>query len=719
MRQLCIIFVFQVFIYFSSNGQEPGPSVFHIRSLPPEGTLLNKEWRFRASDSMIFANPDYDDRDWKSIDPTMDILKSDLLKRTGINWLRLQLSIDSSLLYEDVAAVIEQYGASEWYLNGKLIYKFGTLSQNEKEVLAYNPMMDPVSMSFDKPGRQVLSVRFAFEKGINYQTGGAAKYSLVIIRLFTFNDAYKEAKKIINALKFTNTFRVGMYFIIALLHLAFFIYKPAKKAYLFFFFYAMFAIVADALQLKNIPEVGGAFNLIKLYFSLWRVSSIFLLTALYFLLNQKIGLIYWILVGLAGFGMFLNNWNFNVLVVDILISIELVRTGLKALRLHTRGAWIITAGAVSYMIFDLLFLVGVIGQFKYYYWPLGQSFKLADLIYAFLELSFPIATTIYIALEFAFTSQSLAQNLKEVKELSRKTLDQELEKQEILSQANKTLEERVETRTLELEKSLQDLKSTQSQLIQSEKMASLGELTAGIAHEIQNPLNFVNNFSEVNVELTQEMLEAIENGKLKDVRGLAEDIRSNGEKIHEHGKRADAIVKSMLQHSRSSNGQKETQDVNKLVDEYVRMAYHGFRAREKDFNAVLDMDFDPHAGSASIIAQDIGRVMLNVLNNAFYAVAEKSKSQGTGFSPLVKVITKRKDNKVEIAVMDNGNGIPKNVLDKVFQPFFTTKPTGQGTGLGLSLSYDIVKAHGGELKVETKEGEGSIFIVQFPGVLIS
>jgi len=264
---------------------------------------------------------------------------------------------------------------------------------------------------------------------------------------------------------------------------------------------------------------------------------------------------------------------------------------------------------------------------------------------------------------------------------------------------------------LKIEQAYNELKSTQSQLIQSEKMASLGELTAGIAHEIQNPLNFVNNFSDVNKELADELEQEIDKGNYADAKTIAKDIKDNEQKINHHGKRADAIVKNMLQHTRSSSGVKEPTDINALADEYLRLSYHGLRAKDKSFNATIKTDFDESIGKINIIPQDIGRVVLNLINNAFYAVDEKKKGNQNGYEPTVSVSTKRNNGKVEIKVSDNGNGIPQKVLDKIFQPFFTTKPTGQGTGLGLSLSYDIVKAHGGELKVETKEGIGSEFII--------
>jgi signal transduction histidine kinase len=260
-----------------------------------------------------------------------------------------------------------------------------------------------------------------------------------------------------------------------------------------------------------------------------------------------------------------------------------------------------------------------------------------------------------------------------------------------------------------IEKAYDDLKSTQSQLIQSEKMASLGELTAGIAHEIQNPLNFVNNFSEVSNELLVEMKEELEKGNLEDVKAITDDVQHNLEKILHHGKRADAIVKGMLQHSRSSSGKKEPADINVLADEYLRLAYHGLRAKDKSFNSKMETDFDQTIGKINVIPQDIGRVILNLITNAFYVVDEKKKSGLANYDPMVSVSTKKLGDKIEISVKDNGNGIPEKVLAKIFQPFFTTKPTGQGTGLGLSLSYDIVKAHGGDLSVETKEGEGTAF----------
>ena len=266
-----------------------------------------------------------------------------------------------------------------------------------------------------------------------------------------------------------------------------------------------------------------------------------------------------------------------------------------------------------------------------------------------------------------------------------------------------------------LEHTLTNLKTTQAQLIQSEKMASLGELTAGIAHEIQNPLNFVNNFSDVNQEMLIELREELDKGDVEEAKAIAADIEQNEVKINHHGKRADSIVKGMLEHSRASAGQKELTDLNALADEYLRLSYHGFRAKDKSFNAELITHFDPKLPKVTVIPQDIGRVFLNLFNNGFYAVNVKAKTAGADYKPEVTVSTWLTDGNVLVSVRDNGDGIPDSIKEKIMQPFFTTKPTGQGTGLGLSLSYDIVvKGHGGTINVNTEANEFTEFTVTLP-----
>ena len=307
-------------------------------------------------------------------------------------------------------------------------------------------------------------------------------------------------------------------------------------------------------------------------------------------------------------------------------------------------------------------------------------------------------------------------------EKSRRKVEEEQQNTAVITSMRDELEMQVQQRTAELtrqkeelENTLEELRATQAQLIQSEKMASLGELTAGIAHEIQNPLNFVNNFSEVNKELLGEMREEIAKQNYEEVQLIINDITGNEEKISFHGKRADAIVKGMLQHSRKNTGQKELVDINDLCDEYLRLSYHGLRAKDKSFNADFKSDFDNSIGKMKIVPQDIGRVLLNLLNNAFYAVNEKKKTAGNDYKPTVIIHTKKETDGVEIIVEDNGNGIPQSVIEKIFQPFFTTKPTGEGTGLGLSMSYDIItKGHNGSIRVESEENVYTRFIITLP-----
>ncbi len=311
----------------------------------------------------------------------------------------------------------------------------------------------------------------------------------------------------------------------------------------------------------------------------------------------------------------------------------------------------------------------------------------------------------------------------------QKTLEKEREKRRQEEELNKVIATRkvelevlvkertaeLSMQTQELQHALAELRTTQDQLIQSEKLASLGELTAGIAHEIQNPLNFVNNFSEVSIELLEEMEEEMEKGDVKEASAISADIKQNLEKIRHHGKRADGIVKGMLQHSRNNSGERQLTDLNVLADEYLRLSYHGLRAKDKSFNATLTTHFQENLPKINIVPQDIGRVLLNLFNNAFYAVQQKQKTGEVNYKPEVTVDTSFTDTFLVIKVKDNGTGIPDSVKDKIMQPFFTTKPTGEGTGLGLSLSYDIVvKGHGGKIDIESEEGKGSVFVIELP-----
>lgn len=316
---------------------------------------------------------------------------------------------------------------------------------------------------------------------------------------------------------------------------------------------------------------------------------------------------------------------------------------------------------------------------------------------------------------------------RKVQEKERRIHEEKERDYKITEQLKAQLEVQVRERTAEitqqkeeLQKTLHELEATQTQLIHSEKMASLGELTAGIAHEIQNPLNFVNNFSEINKELIIELQEEVEKGNFEEVKALALDILSNEEKINHHGKRADSIVKGMLQHSRTSTGQKELTDINALCDECLRLSYHGLRAKDKSFNAAFNTSFDESLEKINVLPQEMGRVILNLCNNAFYAINERKKTAPADYKPTLTIVTRlvpagTYKKGIEIQVNDNGSGIPPSVVEKIFQPFFTTKPTGQGTGLGLSMSYEIItNAHNGTLTVQSQENVGTSFIIYLP-----
>jgi len=367
---------------------------------------------------------------------------------------------------------------------------------------------------------------------------------------------------------------------------------------------------------------------------------------------------------------------------------------------------------IGYYFAAAYIMMAFFGALDISYIQFGAPNYLFDINYITIAFLFEVIILSYLLTKrFEWENKEI---IKSREEAQQKLLDTTLEKEQIVKNQNILLEDQVKHRTQQLTQSLNDLKVAQAQLIQAEKMASLGELTAGIAHEIQNPLNFVNNFSEVSAELIDEMNQEIEKQDLDEVKAIANDLKSNLEKITHHGKRADAIVKGMLQHSRTKSDQKEKIDINALCDEYLKLAYHGLRAKDKSFNTAMNTNFSPGLPEIEIARQDLGRVILNVITNAFHSVRQKSENNADNYQPTISIDTIKKDNNIEISISDNGTGIPESIKNKIFQPFFTTKPTGQGTGLGLSMSYDIIKAHGGVIKIDSNEGEGATFIIRLP-----
>jgi len=704
----CLLFHFVIIlpVCYSQNSDN---NVIRIDTIPPTGILLDKAWKFQSGDNPEYANPDYDDSKWQSINPTLDIHELSQIQQ-GMVWFRLHLYLDSNLLKKQLSLSIEQSGASEIYLNGKLIYVLGILDTAMSKVKAYDPIGSPVIFPVEKQSHQTLAIRYAVQRGIRYKNiFGSHNFGENITINYT-EQANRHHQLLLLRVHGNALFLGGVFFILAVLHLSSFLFYRPQKANLYFGLFAMLTLAGFILNVVsyNINWVEDKFNVFYSGGCLFVIAQLFMLTSLYQQLEQKKGIWFSILValdiimiGALALPGYLG-WNLAVGYSIYVVNLEIARISFIAVKSRYKGAGIMAIGSVCFVVSWIVFVKAGIP---------GSLDPLTSILFDAAFLSIPIATSVYLGVDFALTNRLLKKKLDEVEELSQKTIAQEKEKQQILAGQKETLEAEVQHRTAELNNSLKELKSTQAQLIQSEKMASLGELTAGIAHEIQNPLNFVNNFSEVNNELADELMQEAATGNLEVVKAIAKDIKDNQQKINHHGKRADAIVKGMLQHSRTGTATKEPTDINRLADEYLRLAYQGFRARDKSFNATFSTEFDNDIDTADVVPQEIGRVILNLINNAFYAVNEKSKQGVPDYQPSVIVGTRRLQDSIEVSVKDNGNGIPDPIKQKIFQPFFTTKPTGQGTGLGLSLTYDIVKAHGGEIKVQSKEGEGSTFII--------
>jgi two-component system NtrC family sensor kinase len=691
--------------------QTPTAPGFLLNNIPTGGVLLDQGWKFHAGDNAEWANPDFNDQQWHPINPTLELSYLPQVKQAGIGWFRLKLQVDSSLTDKMLAMVIETIGASEIYLNGKLIYRIGTVSKDYKTERTHQLFAHLISAKLAHQSSQILAVRYSFNtKNLYLKFVNIPKCMSIVVK--DVNQAFTDNTRGEGTLSILRSIQLSFYLPLGVLILFLYYSFPKRKEYFYFGIFCLSMFASNLIHIVALlPSITSSqamlFTLIEVSFDLLGLLSLINGTHTMYKLSKN-----WFFKAIALYALFaipfifiFKDWGgLCLLIFALIVVVEFLHSNFQAVRRHRPGAWILFTTAIllalTIIFLFALFLTGNIYLFF-------VVFSIAYVIPA-------IGLSLFTASDFARTGLALQLRVVEVEKLSEKTITQEKEKQQILAVQNETLETQVSKRTLELKLSLEELRVTQSQLIQSEKMASLGELTAGIAHEIQNPLNFVNNFSEVNKEMIAEMKAEINKGNYDEVKIIADDIESNEEKINHHGKRADAIVKGMLQHSQSSKGVKEPTDINALCDEYLRLSYHGLRAKDKSFNSEFKTDFDTSLGKINIVPQDIGRVLLNLINNAFYAVNERQKITKEGYQPTVLLSSKKMGEKLILTVKDNGNGIPKNIVNKIFQPFFTTKPTGQGTGLGLSLSYDIIKAHGGEIKVEANEGEGAEFIIILP-----
>ncbi len=549
MKNLLSLLLFLLCFFNKSLSQDNSKNIIHLTKLRPEGVLLDKGWKFQAGDNPEYSKPGFDDQYWKSINPTKDIRDIPELWKTNIGWFRLHFITDTSINQQAIAVLVEQTGASEIFLNGQLIQKFGTISNNPEQVQAVTPTRGTyIALPVNKSQEQVLAVRFALQKHLPYIIFVGRQNPAFALQAMEMQSTSHYFSGNIHL--FFDYMRGGVFFILSILHLALFLFNPSQKANLYFFTYAILSAAVSFLVSLVYTHVyltaTRQFLLIALTIG-WPLSYLSFLSAVYKMFDHRRGTIYWLLVGVCLLSPMLyfiyyhEGYIFNGTVFPILIFLEITRVTMLAVKSKRRGAKIVIAGAAGYLVSYLLFLL-----FLFDYLPAGPKGLYGHLAFNISFLIVPIAISIYLALESSFTSHLLTAKLDEVQQLSQQTVEQEKEKQQILTTQKETLEQQVQERTAELKQSLEHLKSTQAQLIQSEKMASLGELTAGIAHEIQNPLNFVNNFSDVNSELIDEMQQELKTGNNDEAITISNNIKENQDKINHHGKRAMPSLNTMV-----------------------------------------------------------------------------------------------------------------------------------------------------------------------------
>jgi len=662
-------------------------------------------WIFKAGEVENGADPLLNVSEWEKLNPAH--LTTELANEKGRieGWFRIRIKLDKSFQDMPLSLAREFWAATDIYLDGQLIHSFGNTSQNFE---AFNPTLKyPAPIILETGKEYLLAIHL-----VNYETPFTQREIQMkpenFERLISLTGP-EYLKRVQADYKSTHIFgaiSIAVSFLLFFLFWLLVYLNPNQTIFRLVAWLTSCVLVTSlSIFYNSFFEISYTAEKVRFLFMITfqALSILFGLLTLEWMLIKKISLwskLIFALVLLTNpiAHYYSISWPFGIVFTGMLIYYgSLFFKNRKTIK----GAqWAIVAGVVFPTLATLVYL-------NIHKYSLDLFFEYEKPMLTLGILSAPLFFLIFI-------SARLKEALDEAFIESQKVLMMNEEKKELLREQNIILEEKVANRTAELKESLDNLKSTQAQLIQAEKMASLGELTAGIAHEIQNPLNFVNNFSEVNKELVQEAVEELDKGDIEETKAILKDLGENSEKINHHGKRADAIVKGMLEHSRINKGEKAPTDLNALTDEFIRLSYHGLRAKDKSFNADFKLELDPNLPKVNVVASDIGRVILNLVNNAFYAVHEKAKSSAQEYHPEVIVSSKKTEKGIELSVQDNGSGIPDSIKEKIFQPFFTTKPTGSGTGLGLSLSYDIIKAHGGELKVVSSEGEGSTFFIYIP-----
>ena len=693
-------------------------------SLKINDVTVEKGWDFHLGDDSTWALPTFNSVGWDTVDSRLNMDSINTNYWTGIGWFRKTIVIDSSLLHKEIGLVLSHYGASELYVNGKEVSKYGFVTDSSDKEIIYHENLKPIFVRLDSTLSYTLAVRFSNHSALahTYLYPRITKNIGFIVKITNWDDGLNRYTNTITLGTSLGAGLAGIFMTLSVIYLLLFSFYSSQKEYLYYTIFTfsmgvifLFSFISNIIHSSLIFYFARPFILPFFLISIF-VSVVAFLYKIFYGRMLKL-MRYLLLIAISAYTLFYFNDIDNILeivsiAVILISSIEILRVIITSIIRKKPNAWVIGAGVGFFAGFIVvLIIIGIFGS---------ASVNNVYLVFSFL-LSIPISMSVYLARSSAQTNENLNVQLTNVQKLSEEAIEQEkkaaklaLETQHVKAENERKTQELEYAK--EIEKAYTELKATQTQLVHSEKMASLGELTAGIAHEIKNPLNFINNFSEISNELLDEVKIELQNKNEEEVTDLIMNLKQNLEKITQHGKRADSIVKGMLLHSRGTAGEKILTDINDLLDQYVNLAYHGMRATNKEFNITIEKDYDESLEKINVVPQDISRVFLNIINNGCYAAYDKKKkSSDNNFSPTLEVSTKNLDGKVEIRINDNGNGIPRDIVDKIFQPFFTTKPTGEGTGLGLSLSYDIVtKMHNGELKVETYEGEGTNFIILLP-----
>ncbi len=698
--------------------------IIKLDSQPAIRQVGQNNWQFRAGDSTGWSSPAYDSRHWATLTPRVNLSDNPTLWKVGHGWFRKKVQF-RQLNSRSVTMSIQQFGASVVYLDGKLVATlrpFAFDSGGSQRIIAFIPV------SITDTSQHTLAIRYAFRRdpllGLSVNK---APFQL------EFQLSNQSAVDLLDSQSTSAGIQyllVGIFGVLSLLHSLFYRANPTQRVNLTLALTMLaFALIflIDLIDTKT-----GTLTLSSLMTTLsWATANLalgLLLLSVYIYLGRRLGWVFWpilfVLAALAGYNSFISPVTEGKAGIPFLLVLtEYIRVSWLAKRRNPDPAARLPWNSLKFALYSTLAVIvlaagaGILTSVTDAKTSLDWVAIPIVLLALSALFSIPIGLSFSLVGDYARTYQSLRQQLTEVNRLSAQTLAQEQEKQALLANQNERLEQQVADRTAELNQSLTELRETQTQLIQREKLASLGELTAGIAHEIQNPLNFVNNFSEVSAELVAELTEETDKPD-RDAELEAEllaDLGQNLQKITHHGKRASSIVKGMLEHSRSIAGERQPTDLNALANEYLNLAYHAMRSKEPTFNARLTTDFGDDPGLVPVVAQEIGRVFLNLFSNAFYALYKRQQVAEPGYEPTLLISTKRLADAIVLRVRDNGTGIPLSVQQKVFQPFFTTKPSGEGTGLGLSLSYDIItKGYGGTVSLNTEEGQFTEFSITLP-----